>query len=81
MATINMCDPSLDGGYLQTKVFILMNLGSDMVNLDLVLTQDLSRIISQESHNLSSKYTIKLYIKTNQSELLKILLGGLWSSG
>ena len=38
MATISMGGPSLYGGYLQTKAVISMNLGSDMVNLDLVFT-------------------------------------------
>lgn len=38
MAIINMGGPSLYGGYIQTKVVILMNLGPHMVNLDLVLT-------------------------------------------
>ena len=53
MATISMGGPSLYGGYLQTKVVISMNLGSDMVNLDLVFTQFHSIILCQESrgHN------------------------------
>ena len=53
MATISMGGPSLYGGYLQTRVIISMNLGSDMVNLDLVFTQFCSIIIFQDSrgHN------------------------------
>lgn len=38
MEMISMGGPILYGGYVQTKVVILMNLGSDMVNLDLFLT-------------------------------------------
>ena len=58
MATISMGGPSLYGGYLQTKVIISMNLGSDMVNLDLVFTQFHSIILCQDSrgHNGPSTY-------------------------
>ena len=53
-----MGGPSLYGGYLQTKVVISMNLGSDMVNLDLVFTQFHSIILCQDSrgHNGPSTY-------------------------
>ena len=58
MATTSMSGPTLYGGYLQTKVINLMNLGSDMVNLDLVLTQFHSIILFQDSrgHNGPSAY-------------------------
>ena len=53
-----MGGPSLYGGYIQTKVVISMNLGSDMVNLDLVFTQFHSIILCQDSrgHNGPSTY-------------------------
>ena len=50
---------NVHGGYLQAKVIISMNLGSEMVNLDLVLiTQFHSIIIFQDSrgHNVLSAY-------------------------
>ena len=58
MAAISMGGPSLYGGYLQTKVVISMNLGSDMVNMDLVFTPFHSIILCQGSkgHNGSSAY-------------------------
>ena len=54
-----MGDLNVHGGYLQAKVIISMNLGSDMVNLDLVLiTQFHSIILFQDSrgHNVPSSY-------------------------
>ena len=55
---IIMGGPSLYGGYLQTKVVISMNLGSNMVNLDLVFTQFHSIILCQDprGHNGPSTY-------------------------
>ena len=69
MATISMGGPSLYGGYLQTKVVISMNLGSDMVNLDLVFTQFHSIILCQDSrgHNGPSAYNRVSFEVINKS--------------
>ena len=58
MEMIGMGGPSLYGGYLQTRVIISMNLGSDMVNLDLVFKQIHSIILCQDSrgHHSPSTY-------------------------
>ena len=65
MAMINMGGPSLYGGYLQTKVIILMNLSFDMVNLDLVLTQFHFIIIFQDSRgNDMPSFDCYLYTKS-----------------
>ena len=60
MAMISMGGPSLYDGYFQTKVIISMNLGYDMVNLDLVFTQFHSIILCQDSsgRNGPSTYNI-----------------------
>ena len=64
-----MGGPSLYGGCLQTKVIISMNLGSDMVNLDLVFTQFHSIILFLDSrgHNGPSTYNRVSFEVINKS--------------